>query len=483
MIVRNSPKHCQHSIRTHGTALLMGLFLCTLASRPVLAFEKPEFAPSQAAAEIMPSQVSAVLQFSMASLAAELDRQVPKRLATFNERAARCWHKHLLGMEVNIDCVYTGFIERTGPVALRAEGDSLTASVPLFGTVSGQGTHRLAGLLHGAAKGRMNVYVESRPKLNADWSVDLKINESYRWTEPPILNILGFQIGLARFADPKIHEELHRAEAAAKAKIKALDLRKKIETAWRRAFEPVKLADQPEVWLQLTPRNIAFAGLHAHADFLEGAVEIKGTAESVLGSRPSGREPPPLPQLENKVEAPGKLEFAAPLRISYTTIKQKLQEVIATNAKLVQLVHDVDVYPSKGKLVVGLRLAIPAKQPDGGEWVYLEAEPQLDAEKKVVRLASLALTRAGETHSLTEPNPLADNRLDEILRQHASVAYGAEYEKLLASASAALTRNLGDGFRSEGMITSGRAEKILLLSDGLRIDLHAIGALKIIYAP
>ncbi len=61
------------------------------------------------------------------------------------------------------------------------------------------------------------------------------------------------------------------------------------------------------------------------------------------------------------------------------------------------------------------------------------------------------------------------------------LAFQTEWQAILASANARLTRPLADGFRSEGNLTSAGLSKVALLPDGLRIDLRASGDLRILY--
>jgi len=130
---------------------------------PAFAAEKPPLAPDQNTPLVVQSRVSAVLSFSAHALAEELDREVPKRMASFDDQLTTCGHRRgFFRRQVDIQCFVTGYIERTGPVYLRAEGNRLTAEIKLEGSVYGQGARGLARLVHGVAQGAMNVFVEAK---------------------------------------------------------------------------------------------------------------------------------------------------------------------------------------------------------------------------------------------------------------------------------------------------------------------------------
>src|SRR5262245_1809664 len=92
---------------------------------PASASGKPPLSVSEAAPMVAESKISAAIEFSIAALDRALERRIPKQLATFRDRTTSCWHRRVLGRYVNIDCEYSGYVERTGPVLLRAEGGRL----------------------------------------------------------------------------------------------------------------------------------------------------------------------------------------------------------------------------------------------------------------------------------------------------------------------------------------------------------------------
>jgi hypothetical protein len=464
-----------------STLMARGLLGCAIMAFPALAAEKPALSPDQPAPAITPSHVSASIEFSLRALAGAIDRDVPKRLATIDDRIS-CVHRRVLGFEINAKCDVRGYVERTAPVSLYGDGTRVVGAVPIYGTVSGEGANRITSHIHSGTEARITVEAEARPQLRRDWSVDLHFADSFHWTQPPVLQVLGHEINLSRFVEPKIKVQLDRVRAKAAAAAKALDLHAKAETAWRRAFEPVKLADNPEVWLQLTPQSAAFAGVRANKEVMTGSLTIEGTAETVVGHAPAPVAPTPLPPLGTDVATPGTFEVIVPVRIDYETLRQKAKSLIAAfGTSGENTLRDVEIYPSAGKIVVGLRIAKASNtDPNAGGWIYLLATPQIDNETQTVRLPNLTINApdGAETEIVKW---LIETKLLETLRQQFSVSYKDAYEKLIAAADAKLTRPLGNGFRMEGKLAAASIDKILLLADGLSVELRANGDLKILY--
>ena len=66
-------------------------------------------------------------------------------------------------------------------------------------------------------------------------------------------------------------------------------------------------------------------------------------------------------------------------------------QVIDAAPKGDKIIREVQIYPSSGKLVVGLRIAKSIDtEPAAGEWVYLSATPAVDNDKQTVGLSDLA---------------------------------------------------------------------------------------------
>jgi len=184
-----------------------------------------------------------------------------------------------------------------------------------------------------------------------------------------------------------------------------------------------------------------------------------------------------LPQLGRDVSEPGEFDVILPVRIGYDMMKDKITQAISALAPAAGMaVRAVDVYPSSGKLIVGLRIAKASDaDPNAGQWVYLAGAVQVDADGHAVRLSDLSAATNDEGLAAMV-NPFVTQ-----LRDKMSVDYGVAYENLLNAANEKLTRPLKDGFRMEGHLSSAKLEKTYLSADGIVVALRASGELKILY--
>src|SRR5450755_1871329 len=245
----------QRSARASLAALgLMGL--CSTA----FAADKPPLAPDTVAPFTTDSRISATIEFGLPALASDIEQDIPRRLASIDEQVS-CVHRRVLFFRVNANCNVWGYVERSGPVSLYGRGDRVYGSVRIDGALEGQGANRFTARIHGETEASATIEAEAHPELSRDWSLDLNFSDGFRWSEAPVLHVMGREIPLAKYAEPRIRTQLAHVRGRALAAARKLDLHDKAATAWRHAFEPVQLSANPEVWLQLTPQNAAFAGI------------------------------------------------------------------------------------------------------------------------------------------------------------------------------------------------------------------------------
>jgi hypothetical protein len=440
------------------------------------ADEKPPLAPDTVAPFTTDSRISAAIEFGLPALASKIEEDIPRRLATIDERV-RCVHRRVLFFRVNANCDIYGYVERSGPVSLYGRGDRVYGSVPIYGALEGQGANRFTARIHGETEASATIEVEARPQLNKDWSLELNFSDGFRWSEPPVLHVLGRDIPVAKYAEPRIHTQLAKVRGRALAAARRLDLQGKATTAWRRAFDPVQLNENPAIWLQLTPQSAAFAGVRADSKVLRGTLELAGSAQTLIGQQPPAVTAPPLPPLGRDVSEPGAFDIILPIRIGYDVLKQKISDALAAAPPLAEMaVREIEVYPSSGKLVIGLRIGKPSDtDASAGQWVYLSGGLAVAADGHSVGLSDLALaTSNDQLNALISP-------LVAQLRDKTSVDYGIAYQNLMNAANEKLTRPLKDGFRMEGHLASAKLEKVYLPADGIVIALRASGELKILY--
>ena len=451
--------------------------LCTASlSGVAFAQEKPPIIPDQPTSLTTASRVSATIEFGLPAIASAIERDIPRRLATIDERIG-CVNWRVLVFRIKANCDVDGFVDR-GRLSLYGRGDHVVGSVPIFGSIEGRGANRFTSRIHGDAEGRAIVEVEARPTMRNDWSLDLNFSDSFHWSEPPILHVLGRNIPLTKYAEPSIRKQLSRIRLRAQEAVRRLDLHTKASQAWAQAFQPIQIFQDPQVWLQITPASAAFAGVQANAKDLSGSLELTGTVQTLVGQAPSAPTPTPLPPLGNDVKEPGTFDILLPVRVDYDALRDKIMQA-AVAGKAGAAIKEMQIYPSSGKLVIGVRVAKPSEtDPAAGEWFYLSGALNVDPSQQSVRISDLSGN--GSLPNSSEAAQIQNEILGQ-LKEIPDVSYGVAYQNLLNAANERLNRPLKNGFRMEGHLSTAKLESIQLLADGVSIALRVSGHLKLLY--
>ena len=355
---------------------------------PAHAADKPPLAPDTVVPFSTNSRLSAGIEFSLPALAADIERDIPQRLASIDEKI-ECVHRRILFFKVNANCDVWGYVERSGGVSLYGRGDRVYGSVPIHGVLEGQGANRFTARIHGETEASATIEATARPQLGRDWSLDLHFGDGFRWSEPPVLQVMGREIPLAKYAEPRIRTQLAVVREHALAAARRLDLHDKAATAWRHAFEPIQLSDSPAVWLQMTPQSVSFAGMRANPRTLRGSIELSGTAQTIDRPESACRGRDGLADAwRGREYAPAHSMSSCRCGSATTCSRKSCRRRSPRCRRWRELpIKDVDVYPSAGKLVVGLRVAKAADtDPGAGKWVYLSGTVQADAGGRAIRL-------------------------------------------------------------------------------------------------
>ena len=366
-------KRNQNALRS-GLASLFALGLIGLC--PAHAADKPPLAPDTVVPFSTDSRLSAGIEFSLPALAADIERDIPKRLATSTKRSNACIAGYVLQCQRQLR--YLGLCRTVWRVSLYGRGDHVYGSVPIHGVLEGQGANRFTARIHGETEASATIEAAARPQLNKDWSLDLHFSDGFRWNEPPVLHVLGRDIPVAKYAEPQIRTQLAMVRACAGCRPPPRSARQGHDG----------LAPCVRTRPALGQSNGLAANDAAKCVFCRHARGFRGASRHAGGSRfgaDAGRTNPPavtatpLPLLGDDISAPGAFDVILPDHLGYDVLKEKAAEAMAAMPPVAEIsVSDIDVYPSAGKLVIGLRgdkAADPAPMPENGSIYSVRSRP------------------------------------------------------------------------------------------------------------
>src|SRR3984957_18420758 len=94
--------------RNHLNGICLVLFCAACFAGPAAAGEKPPVIPDPPSPLTTTSRVSATVEFGLAAIASAIEHDVPRRLATIDERI-RCVNRRAFVFRVRANCDVDGF--------------------------------------------------------------------------------------------------------------------------------------------------------------------------------------------------------------------------------------------------------------------------------------------------------------------------------------------------------------------------------------
>ena len=144
-------------------------------------------------------------------------------------------------------------------------------------------------------------------------------------------------------------------------------------------------------------------------------------------------------------------------------------------------VQEVEVYPSKENIVVGINFI--ADLPD--EWldtrgkVYFQGKPVIDNEQRTMKVENFDFTRTTDNALINVASLLFRERIKSELASALTYRFGDEYDKFMKDANAELNRDFGDGLSSHGTLDYAEVDKILMLERGIYLSVISEGTLRL----
>lgn len=136
--------------------------------------------------------------------------------------------------------------------------------------------------------------------LNSDWTVSTKTTaDGYEWLSTPVVTVGGIDMSVKFVADLILQSSLKKMGKLIDESIKDyLNVRPYAQQAWEMAGQPIKLNDDYNIWLEVTPQKLISSKLNAvNGSIVHKAGITGGIKLSMNSSAPIPVKPKPLPEL------------------------------------------------------------------------------------------------------------------------------------------------------------------------------------------
>ena len=431
-----------------------------------------------------------------------IDRQLPRTLWSIDRVEPQCvpaQRVKLFGKRLKVtpdlSCRIVGTVRR-GAVTITGQGDHLRLTLPVIATISAR---NVGGIVkQETATGSATVHADVRLSVRPDWTPQAAVSIDYDWREAPGVTLLGKRITFTDKADAKLQEVVAKLEHDLPRQLAGLDVRGKVEAAWRGGFTSIMLnRDKPPVWMRITPQRISCSGYHVVGDRLELTAAAQALTETFVGDRPADPVPGSLPPLSRAVGTPS-LAFQVPVLADYAQLEPVLLRALRKLAGkgisvprlgAVDAVFDkVTMYATDGgRLAVGVKARAKLRSGVLGEstgTVWLTGVAVNAPNSEVIEIRDLKLTGQTDSRSLNLVLTVFQQpALLDTVRGSLTQNFAKDYAKVLGSARAALAERRQGDFVLAATIDRVEHGRVVPTGPGLFLPVSATGKASIAYRP
>jgi hypothetical protein len=362
--------------------------------------ERPPTSSQTISFNTAPSTIGALATIPIAEIKALVNAKVPESYRAAGNGEEAC--TRILGQRACIGTRYSLNARRTGEIGVEAAGPAaLRMTLPIAfdgnGGFSDNGEigKRVIRLLSLGAKnfnGALVIDADLTPVLGEDWCPKLHVAVRYRWTSDPRVEIVsGVNVTVKGEVEKAINDKLPDLVAAARDAIDCARLKAEVAKVYGSRTFPVDIPNVGKVHVNVTPTNIAFSGLSVTPSDVSAAIAMTATVD--VSGTPLKPALLPLPKLSTIKAEPPVMSVALTIRAPYSLLTKAVtaavvgktfeQEAPAGKAKV--KVDGVEVYPSNGKIVVGVDVDadMPRGVPNAKGKIYLLATPKVEGGTRI----------------------------------------------------------------------------------------------------
>jgi hypothetical protein len=250
-------------------------------------------------------------------------------------------------------------------IKLALNGDELEYKVPLKIWLQFQFTVGAMGLSHTEyqeVEAAIALKFRSRLFIKNDWKVvTMTKSDGYEWLSDPVIKVHFITIPVKPIVDMVLSKQQESfGTLVDKAVADLVDAKKLLQPLWNKMQIPIKISDEPLIWLKLSPLGIYMTQLEGKEGVIRSSVGIRSIAETYFNEAPLSDTSAPLPEFI----VPGKVDSGFVINlyceINYDNASAMMREYLQgrsfSSGKHEIVILDVNVYGIDGYAVVQLDL-------------------------------------------------------------------------------------------------------------------------------
>jgi hypothetical protein len=374
---------------------------------------------------------------------------------------------------------------KQGDIVIDMKDNTLSYSVPLKTWIKSGFSISKFGLSvsdYRELNAALALKFNTRLTLNHDWTVTTKTTSAgYEWLTTPTIKVGGIDISVKFVADMILQSSLKKVGAIIDDNIKEyLDFKPYIEEAWNLSGKPVKLNDQYNVWLKLSPQKIISSALVADKGVIKHKAGMTGTVSLTIGSEPEpevGVKPLPdlllgdLPTENTTVYAYVKVPYNELTNTASKFAKGKTFE----QGRRKVTVEDIKIYGSGTDLVAETTLTGSLTGT-----IYFKGKPAYNASDSTIIIQDFDYDLSTKNFLIKSASWLYQDGFKRLIANQLKWSISNEMSLVKSAINSNLKAyKLSDGIVLSGSVTKVQPGSIYILPDGIISEIGASGKFNI----
>lgn len=322
----------------------------------------------------------------------------------------------------------------------------------------------------------------TRLSLDKNWNINTStVPNGYRWVSEPKVKIGFFEIPITTIIEKIMERELPGVVKAVDAETGKIDLKPRVETAWKAVQEPFLMNEAYQAWLKVTPQEILMTPLGNKGQNVRVGIGMKAVTETYVGSKPGAAVMAVLPPLKIVEKMDEKFEVGMVTEISYGQLKKMAMDQTGgktyefKDGKYKITVVDVDIYGQGADVVVATTLSGSLNGK-----VYLKGKPYYDAASTSIKVKDLDYDLDTRNRLARTADWMAHGKFLSMMEPYFSYSVAAQLEE----GKKMIQENLAGNKMNRNLNLNGKLNELIpgemaVTPNGIRAIITARGRLDV----
>lgn len=226
--------------------------------------------------------------------------------------------------------------------------------------------------------------------INKDWTLSTKTTSlGYDWISSPVIKIAGFDISIKPIADLVIAKYKDTMGKEVDDAIKSyVNVRSYVQKAWGLLHKPIKINNDHNVWLKVTPFEIMAVPIIGKSNKINLSVAVKSINEIVVSTESIPVSENRFPDLVLLDKLEPKFSVNLNIDLPFTKIndvlnKELIGKTFSSGKKAVKF-EKINVYGSTDFFIVDISVSGTVK----GD-IFLKGKPNFNADAQKIEIKNL----------------------------------------------------------------------------------------------